>query len=433
MEKYVNELFDFIEQCPSPYHAVAHMKFILNNFKYQELKENEEWKLEPNKGYFVIRDSASIITFKTGDMDANSFHIVASHLDSPTFKLKPNFELDDSHYKRLNTEGYGGMLKHTWFDKPLGIAGRVMVKTNNRIEQRLVNLAGHTVIIPSLAIHLQRDGEGMDFNLQKDVIPVVGLTGCENSLRKQMEKICLFEDNEQILSHDLFLYNKERGTTIGFDHEMIAAPKLDDLECAYSSLEAFLESKSQDTMNVCAIFDNEEVGSGSNHGAASTFLTDTLDRICECLNKDKHIIYANSMLVSADNAHAVHPAYPERSDPTNNTYLNQGVVIKYHAGLSYTTEAASASIFKAILDFNNIPHQEYTNRSDKRGGSTLGHIQLEKLSIVSVDIGLAQLAMHSNYETAGAKDLLYMVKGLKSFYDTPFNFDGNNFELGNIY
>ena len=429
MEKYVKELFDFIEACPSPYHAVNQIRVILTNLKYIELKENEEWNLESGKKYFVVRDSASVICFKTPlDISNSGFNVVASHLDSPTFKLKPNFLNVAGSYKRLNTEPYGGMLINTWFDKPLSVAGRVLVKTNEGIEERLINLSGHSFIIPSLAIHMQRPNS-VDLNLQNDLFPLVGTNGSKNDLLKQMEKIILFNENEKILAHDLFLYNKERPTTIGLDHEYLASPKLDDLECAFSSLEAFLEADNKNKFNVCAIFDNEEVGSGSNHAAKSTFLTDTLERICQAFKLDKYLMYASSMLISADNAHAIHPAHPEKSDVDNTVYMNKGIVIKYNSSLSYTTEAISSSIFKYLLDQENIPYQEYTNRSDIRGGSTLGHLQQETLSIPSVDIGLAQLAMHSSYETAGCKDLYYMVKGIKKFYESNLKFDGKKISL----
>lgn len=429
MQKYVNELFDFIQSSPTCFHNIQLIKTILKNFKYTELKENQKWVIEPNKGYFVIRDSASIIIFKTPTcIDNASFNIVASHNDSPTFKIKPMGELNAGVYKKLNTEPYGGMIAGTWFDRPLSIAGRVLVKTVDGIQERLVNLSGHNVIIPSVAIHLNRSGN-QELNFQNDLLPICGLNTSDLTFMEQLKKCSIFGDEEEILSYDLFLYNKERGTTIGLDHELIASPKLDDLECVFASLEAFLETKDNQNIIVCGIFDNEEVGSGSNHGAASTFLTDVLERIVASTNLDKYIAYASSMLVSADNAHAVHPAHPEKSDPTNCVHLNKGVVIKHHAGLSYTTEAVSASIFKAICDKACVPYQDYTNRSDLRGGSTLGHIALEKLSITSIDIGLAQLAMHSINETAGSKDIQYMVKALKEFFSSKISFDRNNIKL----
>lgn len=417
MYKYVNELFDFINSSPTCFHNVALIKAILKNFKYVELKENETWSLEANKSYFVSRDSASIIAFKIpGELNNIGFNIVASHNDSPTFKIKPNGEISTSDYKKLNTEPYGGMIASTWFDRPLGIAGRVMVKTVDGIEERLVNLSGHNIVIPSVAIHLNRNGS--DLNMQNDLLPVIGLKTDDTTFTKQLEKSSIFDETEKILAHDLFLYNKDKGTTAGYDNELILSPKLDDLECVFASLEAFLEAKDVKNISLCAIFDNEEVGSGSNHGAGSTFLTDVLERICASFGIDKYAAYASSMLVSADNAHAIHPAHPEKSDSSNMVSLNKGIVIKSHAGLSYTTESLSSSIFKALCEKANVPYQDYTNRSDMRGGSTLGHIALEKLSINSVDVGLAQLAMHSSLETAGAKDIEYMVKALKEFFNS---------------
>lgn len=423
MEKYVNELLNFIESSVSVYHNIHLIKAILKNFNYIELAENKEWNLEPNKSYFVVRGGASIITFKV-PCTQEGFMIVASHNDSPSFKVKPNGELNSGSYKKLNTEPYGGMLISTWFDRPLGIAGRVFVKTKEGVDTRLVNLSGHNVVIPSLAAHLK--GNNLELNLQNDLLPVVGLTNESNSFMNQLKKVSIFSEDEEILSHDLFLYNKEKGCVAGFDNELIISPKLDDLECVFASLEAFLEAKPESNISVCAIFDNEEVGSGSNHGAASTFLTDVLERICDELNLNKYVMYQNSMLVSADNAHAVHPAHPEKSDPTNNVHLNKGIVIKYHSSLSYTTDGISAGIFKAICDKAEVSYQDYTNRSDLRGGSTLGRIQLEKLSIKALDIGLAQLAMHSSNEVAGSKDLKDMVKALKEFYQTKIILENSN-------
>lgn len=423
MEKYVNELLNFIESSVSVYHNIHLIKAILKNFNYIELEENKEWNLEANKSYFVVRGGASIITFKV-PCTQEGFMIVASHNDSPSFKVKPNGELNAGSYKKLNTEPYGGMLISTWFDRPLGIAGRVFVKTKEGVDSRLVNLSGHNVVIPSLAAHLK--GNNLELNLQNDLLPVVGLTNESNSFMNQLKKVSIFSEDEEILSHDLFLYNKEKGCVAGFDNELIISPKLDDLECVFASLEAFLEAKPESNISVCAIFDNEEVGSGSNHGAASTFLTDVLERICDELNLNKYVMYQNSMLVSADNAHAVHPAHPEKSDPTNNVHLNKGIVIKYHSSLSYTTDGISAGIFKAICNKAGVSYQDYTNRSDLRGGSTLGRIQLEKLSIKALDIGLAQLAMHSSNEVAGSKDLKDMVKALKEFYQTKIILENSN-------
>lgn len=426
MEKYVNELLSFIQSSPSVYHNIHLIKAILKNFKFIELNENEKWDLVSNQSYFVVRGGASIVAFKVPE-EQKGFNIVASHNDSPSFKIKPNGEISAGAFKKINTEPYGGMLVSTWFDRPLGIAGRVFVKTESGVDERLVNLAGHSVVIPSLAAHLK--GGSLELNLQNDLLPVIGLTSEENTFLNQLKKSSVFSDDEEILSHDLFLYNKEKGCVAGLNNELIMSPKLDDLECVFASLEAFLEAKPEHHISVCAVFDNEEVGSGSNHGAGSSFLTDVLERICVSLNLDKYLMYASSMLVSADNAHAVHPAHPEKSDPTNSVHMNKGVVIKYHSGLSYTTEGLSASIFKAICNKAGVCYQDYTNRSDLRGGSTLGRIQLEKLSVKAVDIGLAQLAMHSSNETAGAKDIKDMVLALREFYLSDIEINGLSINL----
>lgn len=429
MEKYVNELFNFINESPTVFHNIKFVKLVLDNFKFIELKENTAWNIEGGKSYYVIREDASIIAFKAPMGPINGFNIVASHNDSPCFKIKPEGLIISDAYNKLNIEGYGGMILSTWLDRPLGVAGRVYVKTNSGIESRLVNLSGHTIVIPNVAIHLSREQNSDSLNKQVDLLPITGVNLDNNTLIEKLKNVCIFEDGEEIASYDLYLYNKEEGTVAGFGNDLILSPKLDDLECAFSSLEAFLEAAPCEKINVCAIFDNEEVGSGSNHAAGSTFLTDVLERICGSFNLDKYVMYASSMLVSADNAHALHPAHPEKSDPTNKVYMNKGIVIKHQAGLSYTTTALSSSIFKSLCDKAGVPTQNYTNRSDLRGGSTLGHIQLEKLSITSVDIGLAQLAMHSCFETAGAKDIAYMVKGLKEFYSSNIKTDNNKITL----
>lgn len=425
MIKYVNELFNFIENSPTVFHNVMLVKQILNNYNFIELKESEEWVLEPNKNYYTIKDFSSIIAFKVPKSIEGGFNIVASHNDSPTFKLKPNSVIVSGKYSKMNTEPYGGMILSTFMDRPLSVAGRCFVMSNNQIESRLINMSGHDFIIPNVAIHLTRGKADNPLNQQTDLLPVIGEDTSSPDFINQIKKLALLDENEELLSYDLFLYNKEKGTTIGINHEYIASSKLDDLECVFCSLESFLES-SGNNISVCCIFDNEEVGSGSNHAAGSTFLVDTLERICQSLNLNHHLMYANSMLISADNAHAVHPAHPELSDPTNSVYMNKGVVIKYHAGLSYTTDALSASIFKSLCKKANVPYQDYTNRSDMRGGSTLGHIALEKLSICSCDIGLPQLAMHSSFETAGSKDLESMVKALKEFYNTSLKINYSN-------
>ena len=412
--KYVNELFEFIKNSPSVYHNINLVKGILNSFNFQELKENEKWKLENNKNYYVVRSDASIIMFKIGN-DPHGFNIICSHNDSPSFKIKPNYETTSLSYVRAKVETYGSPLYFTWFDRPLSLAGRVLVKTKTGVDSRLVDLTSHKFIVPSVAPHVGNI-DVQKPSVQNELIPIVGLNG--SSLKELIKSRTCFEEGEEILSHDLFLYNKEEPSSIGVNHEMISTCKLDDLECAFTSLEAFLESTNNEMINTCVIFNNEEIGSASNNAAASTFLTDVFERICNCLGLDKYVMYASSFLVSADNAHAVHPSRIGSTDIENPVFMNKGIVIKQSASLSYTSDALSMAKFENILVNNKIPYQVFANNSDIRGGGTLGRILLSHLSVTCVDIGLAQLSMHSCYETAGAHDLEYMVKGLKAFYET---------------
>ena len=365
---------------------------------------------------------SSVIAFKIPQNDFKSFNIVASHSDSPTFKIKANAEIEvKNKYVKLNTEKYGGMICSTWFDRPLSIAGRILVKENNAVKTHLVNIDKDLVIIPNLAIHMNREvNDGYTYNAQIDMLPLYGDNSSKGSLMKTIAKEAEVEE-ESILDTDLFLYNRMNGTKIGSNEEYISSPRLDDLECAFTSLSAFLSENTSNSASVYCVFDNEEVGSGTKQGADSTFLYDVLRRINISLGKteeDYYRLISSSFMVSADNAHALHPNYTDKSDLTNKVYMNDGIVIKYNANQKYTTDAVSASIFKTICDSVDVPYQTFTNRSDILGGSTLGNISNAHVSLNTIDIGLAQLAMHSTYETAGAKDVTYMIDAIKAFYNT---------------
>ena len=365
---------------------------------------------------------SSVIAFKIPQNDFKSFNIVASHSDSPTFKIKANAEIEvKNKYVKLNTEKYGGMICSTWFDRPLSIAGRILVKENNAVKTHLVNIDKDLVIIPNLAIHMNREvNDGYKYNAQIDMLPLYGDNSSKGSLMKTIAKEAEVEE-ESILGTDLFLYNRMNGTKIGANEEYISSPRLDDLECAFTSLSAFLSENTSNSASVYCVFDNEEVGSGTKQGADSTFLYDVLRRINISLGKteeDYYRLISSSFMVSADNAHALHPNYTDKSDLTNKVYMNDGIVIKYNANQKYTTDAVSASIFKTICDSVDVPYQTFTNRSDILGGSTLGNISNAHVSLNTIDIGLAQLAMHSTYETAGAKDVTYMIDAIKAFYNT---------------
>ena len=420
--QHIKELFQFIENSPSCFPAIETIRKKLNAEGFIELVEGRSWQIEKGKKYYVTRNLSSIIAFKIPENDFKNFHIVASHSDSPTFKIKENAEIEvNNKYVKLNTEKYGGMICSTWFDRPLSIAGRILVKEGNLVKTHLVNIDKDLVIIPNLAIHMNRAvNDGYKYNAQIDMLPLYGDNTSKGSLMKTVAQSVGVEE-DSILGTDLFLYNRMRGTKIGANSEYISSPRLDDLECAYASLSAFLSETNSNSASVYCVFDNEEVGSGTKQGADSTLLYDVLRRINMCLGnseEDYYKLIASSFMVSADNAHALHPNYSDKSDPTNKVYINDGIVIKYNANQKYTTDAVSASIFKSICDSVNVPYQTFTNRSDILGGSTLGNISNAHVSLNTIDIGLAQLAMHSTYETAGAKDVTYLIEALKAFYNT---------------
>ena len=420
--QHIKELFQFIENSPSCFHAIETIREKLNDEGFIELVEGRSWQIEKGKKYYVTRNLSSIIAFKIPENDFKNFHIVASHSDSPTFKIKENAEIEvNNKYVKLNTEKYGGMICSTWFDRPLSIAGRILVKEGNLVKTHLVNIDKDLVIIPNLAIHMNRAvNDGYKYNAQIDMLPLYGDNTSKGSLMKTVAQSVGVEE-DSILGTDLFLYNRMRGTKIGANSEYISSPRLDDLECAYASLSAFLSETNSNSASVYCVFDNEEVGSGTKQGADSTLLYDVLRRINMCLGnseEDYYKLIASRFMVSADNAHALHPNYSDKSDPTNKVYINDGIVIKYNANQKYTTDAVSASIFKSICDSVNVPYQTFTNRSDILGGSTLGNISNAHVSLNTIDIGLAQLAMHSTYETAGAKDVTYLIDALKAFYNT---------------
>lgn len=419
---HVKQLFKFIENSPSCFHAIKTITEELKNEGFVEIKEKDTWQIEKGKKYYVTRNLSSVIAFKIPQNDFKSFNIVASHSDSPTFKIKENAEIEvNNKYVKLNTEKYGGMICSTWFDRPLSIAGRILVKENNAVKTHLVNIDKDLVIIPNLAIHMNREvNDGYKYNAQIDMLPLYGDNSSKGSLMKTIAKEAEVEE-ESILDTDLFLYNRMNGTKIGSNEEYISSPRLDDLECAFTSLSAFLSENTSNSASVYCVFDNEEVGSGTKQGADSTFLYDVLRRINISLGKteeDYYRLISSSFMVSADNAHALHPNYTDKSDLTNKVYMNDGIVIKYNANQKYTTDAVSASIFKTICDSVDVPYQTFTNRSDILGGSTLGNISNAHVSLNTIDIGLAQLAMHSTYETAGAKDVTYMIDAIKAFYNT---------------
>ena len=423
------KLFEYIKKSPTAYHAVANTASILERKGFERLCEGEKWNLERGKDYFVTRNGSSLIAFKIPAEDFGGFMMSAAHSDSPTFKIKENSELADGNYVRLSSEKYGGMLCSTWLDRPLSIAGRITVRTEKGFETKNVDLGDFSAIIPNVAIHMNRNAnDGMSYNAAVDMIPLFGDASSKDGFRRAIaEKADVNE--KDIISTDLFLYNLDKGAEWG---NFITAPRLDDLQCAFASLEGFLNAKKSESTPVYCLFDNEEVGSQTKQGASSTFLADTLERINSAMGGDGEALkirIANSFLVSCDNAHAAHPNHGEYADKNHAAYMNKGIVIKYNANQRYTTDAASDAFFRLICEKADVPVQSYANRADMPGGSTLGNILNTQVSLNTVDIGLAQLAMHSALETAGAKDTEYMAKALEVFFSSSLKITDGIFEI----
>ncbi len=419
------EMLRFIGESPSCFHAVENIRRKLLAEGFAELSEGEEWKIARGGGYFVVRNDSSLIAFRIPEgTEPKGFHIVASHGDSPAFKLKEQPETcTGEHYVRLNTEKYGGMILSAWLDRPLSIAGRVAVQgSGGEILTKLVNVDRDLLVIPNVAIHMNRDrNKGTEYDPQVDMLPLYADLGAreEEGGFRHLIAMTAGVDPEDILGQDLFLYVREQGRILGENGEFVLSPRLDDLQCVYASVEAFLGARPTEHIGVCAVFDNEEVGSSTRQGAASTFLADTLERMVWGLGADRSRFLrwvADSFLISADNAHAVHPNRPEKADPTNRPYLNGGIVLKFHGGQKYTSDAVSAAKMRQICERAGVPCQTYANRSDLAGGSTLGNISVSQVSVCSVDIGLPQLAMHSAVETAGVKDTLYAIRAFETFF-----------------
>ena len=409
------KLFDYIAVCPTAFHTCAHSADMLRESGYTELCEAQRWEIVPGGKYFVTRNGSSLIAFRVPAGEIAGFMMTAAHGDSPAFKIKENAELSDGNYLRLSVEKYGGMLCAPWLDRPLSVAGRVLVSEGDKLSVKLVDLREPCAIIPNVAIHMNRNAnDGMSYNAAVDMLPV-WMSSEKGSFRAAVAKAAGVAE-DAIVTGDLFLYDPQKGVTLG---EYISAPRLDDLQCAFSSLTAFLAAGESRSIPVCCIFDNEEVGSETKQGAASSLLSDTLRRIALALglNEEGFLrMLAQSFLVSADNAHGVHPNHPEYADMTNTPRLNGGVVIKFNANQRYTTDGVSCALFTAVCREAGAPVQVYANRSDMPGGSTLGSIATTKVSVPSVDIGLAQLAMHSCVEAAGAEDLDALVKAMTCYY-----------------
>ena len=433
MDRVNRELLSFISASPSAFHAVDQLRQRLLREGFTELREEEPWELHCPGRYFVCRNGSSLTAFRLPRPDFPGFLMLAAHSDSPSFRVKENGEVRTAGaYTQLNVEGYGGMLCASWLDRPLSLAGRVVVREDGRLVTKLVNIDRDLLLIPSVAIHMDREANnGKSYQMHVDMLPLLGGAEPEPGL-DALTAQCAGVAPEDLLSKELNLYPRTPGTVWGAQEEYVSSPRLDDLQCVFGALEGFLRAQEGPNAAVLCVFDNEEVGSGTRQGADSGFLADVLCRVCEGLGRTPaqyRAALAQSFLVSADNAHALHPNHPEHADRNDRPLLNGGVVIKYNANQRYTTDAESAAVFAELCSRAGVPVQRFTNRADKPGGSTLGHISSSHVSVRSVDIGLAQLAMHSAYETAGARDTEYLIRAAAAFFGSAYRVTEKGIEL----
>ena len=412
MDQRINGLMEYLDASRSVFHAVEGLRKILESKGYTRLQESGKWELVAGGKYYMTRGGASIMAFRIPQGAPKGFMMSASHADRPTFKVKENGELVGK-YTRLAVERYGGMLMGTWLDRPLSIAGRVLVETENGMEAKLVDIDRDLLLIPNVAIHMNRKAnEGYNWNPAVDLLPLMGGADAKGKLNAMLEQCA----GGKILGHDLYLYIRQKASVWGLNEEFLSSAALDDLECAYCCAEGFLSAEESAAVPVLCVFDSEEVGSSSVQGAASDLLENLLTRICKACDWDLMEMLSNSFMVSADNAHAIHPNHPEYADATNAPVINNGVVLKFNANQRYCTDGVSGAIFRKTCEKVNVPVQNYYNRADLPGGSTLGNISLCHVSVPTADIGLPQLAMHSAFESAGIKDASYLMDAMTAYY-----------------
>ncbi|MFT3739048.1 MAG: M18 family aminopeptidase [Breznakibacter sp.] len=420
-------LIEFIDQSPSPFHVVANSMNLLKNEGYEELSLERLWKIRPGGKYYISRHSA-LFAFQVGSGQAeeHGIRLISSHSDSPCFKVKPSCEMSaEGYYRKINTEVYGGPILSTWMDRPLSLAGRVLIKSGDPLwpVQKLVNIDRPTLVIPNMAIHFNRSvNEGFEFNKQIDMLPLAGISDNATDKDDWLTGL-LAEDLEiapsSIIDYDLFVYPYEAGCILGLNDEFISSPRLDNLAMVHASLTALCSAKPTGFTQMICIFDNEEVGSVSKQGAGAPILKHVVERLMHKLDKNQEelqmAIY-KSFMISADMAHSVHPNHPEKHDPVLHPHMNNGPVIKIHAGQKYTSDGDSAAVYATICETAGVPFQKFVNRSDMAGGSTLGNISTSQLDIRTVDVGNPMLAMHSAREIAGTMDHLWIIESFDAFF-----------------
>ena len=421
MDQRVEKLMAFLDASPSVYHATANLAAELESAGYAPLREADDWNLVPGGKYYLTRGGSAVIAFRIPNAAPKGFLMTASHSDRPTFKIKENAELSGA-YTRLSVERYGGMLIAPWLDRPLSVAGRVLVETEDGVQSKLLNIDRDLLMIPNVAIHLNRQAnEGYKWNPAVDVLPLLGGKDAKGKFAALLEQ----EAGGKILGHDLFLYIRQKAAIWGMDEEYLSSSALDDLECAYSCTQGFLNASECGHIPVLCVFNNEEVGSSSNEGAASNLLESVLDRICTGLGLNMGRMLSQSFLVSADNGHALHPNHPELADPNNAPLPGGGVVLKFNAAQRYCTDGISAAVLRKVCEKAGVAVQTYCNRADLVGGSTLGNISLQHVSVPTADIGLPQLAMHSCYETGAVSDASALMDAMTVFYGCDLAFSGD--------
>ena len=425
MDNRIAALKNFLDASVSVYHAVANLEKTLAGEGYTRLSESDSWNLVPGGKYYLTRGGAAILAFRVPQGNPKGFMLSASHADRPCFKVKENGELK-SAYTRLAVERYGGMLLSPWLDRPLSIAGRVLVETENGVQSKLVNIDRDLLLIPNVAIHMNRQAnDGYKWNPAVDLLPLMGGKDATGKLNELLEEAA----GGKILGHDLYLYIRQKASVWGLNEEYISSAALDDLECAWGCTQGFLKAEASESIPMLCVFDSEEVGSSSLQGADSNLLSNTLGRICDALGLNLPQMLSQSFMVSADNAHALHPNHPEFADANNAPVVNGGIVLKFNANQRYTTDGVTAALMRKICGKVNVPVQTYCNRADLAGGSTLGNISVTHVSVLSADIGLPQLAMHSCFETAGVQDAIYLEEAMAAFYGCSLAIENGNYTL----
>lgn len=427
-KKLALELVDFLYDSPSACHGVKATQKILNENGFVEIKETDKWDLQAKGKYYVIKNDSALIAFEvgTGDIEETGFRLIGAHTDVPGFRIKPNPQMiSEGKYVKLNTEVYGGPILHTWYDRPLSIAGKVSLKGSSPLkpETRLVNINKPLLIIPSLAIHMNREvNEGYKINRQVDTLPLLGLINDKLEKEDYLMNIISEElqvNKEDILNFELGLYEYERGSLIGMNEELISSGRFDDLWMVFAGIKALVDSRENAATKVMICIDNEEIGSLTAEGANSTLLNNILERIALGLGKDREGYYrtlANSIMISADLAHAVHPNLGDKHDPTNRPVLEGGPVLKIAASGSYSTDSFNGAVFAGVCEAAGVPFQKFVNRSDVRGGTTIGPVTAANLTIPVIDMGAPVLGMHSIRELASVKDNYYTVKAFTEFF-----------------